>query len=106
MADMNWRTIMSRAGGYAHNTQNSQKGVQGGIFEHFEDTESKASVSPPDWLTAWRELATLTIGIDPSAPRFQLVLHALEQCDTAYLAGDWPTFQRVTERVKRAVKGA
>ncbi len=57
----------------------------------------------PDWLAAWRELATLTAGITKEDSRQKPVLGALEACDTAYLANDWPGFQRAVQQVKAAL---
>ena len=57
----------------------------------------------PDWSTAWGELATLTAGITTEDSRQIHVLGALDACDNAYLANDWPGFQRAVERVKDAV---
>jgi hypothetical protein len=54
----------------------------------------------PDWLTAWRELAAMTNGITRDDPRFQPVLEALNRCDDAYLAGDWPAFRLGAEEVR------
>ena len=56
------------------------------------------------WLTAWRELAAITGGITADDSRFQPVMAALEQCDTAYLAGDWPAFQQAAQQVRQAVE--
>ncbi len=56
------------------------------------------------WLAAWRELAAITNGITADDLRFQPVMTALEQCDTAYLAGDWPAFQQAVAQVRLAVQ--
>ena len=57
----------------------------------------------PDWLAEWRTLARITDGITADDPRFKPVMAALEQCDTAYLAGDWPAFQQAAQQVREAV---
>jgi hypothetical protein len=57
------------------------------------------------WLEQWRQLAAVTTGIDKSDPRFQPVRDALDRCDTAYLSGDWLTFQQIAEGVKRIARG-
>ena len=57
--------------------------------------------SSDDWLTAWRELATVTQGIYEHDPRRQRILQLLEQCDEAFLAGNWQDFVRLAQQVKR-----
>ncbi len=57
-----------------------------------------------NWLSAWRELANLTLGITGDDPRFKPIMALLEQCDTAYLANDWPAFQQASEHVKVLVE--
>ena len=47
----------------------------------------------PDWLSAWRELASLTYGITVQDPRFGSIMDALNICDEAYLGDDWTMFQ-------------
>ena len=64
-----------------------------------------AEPANPEWLAEWRALARITDGITADDPRFQPIMAALEQCDMAYLAGDWPGFQRAALAVKRAVDG-
>ncbi len=56
------------------------------------------------WLAAWRELAAVTNGVTADDSRVQPVMTALEQCDTAYLAGDWPGFQRAAQQVRQAAE--
>ncbi len=58
----------------------------------------------PDWLAEWRTLARITNGIRADDPRFQPAMTALEQCDRAYLAGDWPAFQQAAQQVRQAVE--
>jgi hypothetical protein len=60
----------------------------------------------PDWLQAWRDLATLTDGITRDDHRFQPVMSGLDQCDLAFEQGDWPAFERAAARVKLVVMGA
>ncbi len=57
------------------------------------------------WLSAWRALASMTSGVTREDPRFLAVMAALKQCDTTFLADDWPNFQRAALAVKRAVDG-
>ncbi len=57
------------------------------------------------WLIAWRELATLTYGITKEDPRFVGVMAALNQCDEAYLGGQWVAFRHAAEQVRRAMAG-
>ncbi len=63
-----------------------------------------AELANPEWLAEWRTLARITDGIRADDPRFQPVMAALEQCDTTFLAGDWPAFQRAAAQVWRAVQ--
>ncbi len=63
-----------------------------------------AEPANPDWLAEWRSLARITDGITAEDQRFQPVMAALEQCDTTFLAGDWPAFQRAAAQVRLAVQ--
>ncbi len=63
-----------------------------------------AEPANPEWLAEWRTLARITNGIVADDPQFQPVMTALEQCDTAYLAGDWPAFQQAVQQVRQAVE--
>lgn len=65
---------------------------------------TQARADTEAWLATWRELAAITDGITADDPRFQPVMAALEQCDTAYLAGDWPAFQRAALQVREVVQ--
>ena len=56
----------------------------------------------PDWLAAWRELATITDGITKDDPRFQPIMDTLDACDRLFLANDWAGFLRASEAVRRA----
>ena len=58
------------------------------------------------WLTGWQELAQLTGHITRTDYRYSFVLKALDQCDHAFEADNWPAFQHASERVKQLVKGA
>jgi hypothetical protein len=60
----------------------------------------------PHWLTAWREIAALTVGITQDDHRFALIVKALDSCDEAYLAGEWSRFQQAAEQVKSLVAGS
>ena len=57
--------------------------------------------SQPDWETAWRELAQLTLGIEKRDPRFHSICDALDQCDQCFEQDDFPAFQQAAERVKK-----
>lgn len=59
----------------------------------------------PDWLTAWRELADRTVGIRKEDPRFAPMTLALDSCDAAFLADDWPAFRRAAEQVRLIARG-
>lgn len=59
----------------------------------------------PDWLGAWREVADLTAGICTEDPRFPSIVSALDRCDAAFLAGDWPEFQQAARQVRTVVEG-
>ncbi len=63
-----------------------------------------AEPANPEWLAEWRTLARITDGVTGDEPRFQPAMAALEQCDVAFLAGDWPAFQRAAAQVWRAVQ--
>ena len=58
----------------------------------------------PDWLAEWRTLAWITDGLTVHDPRFRPIMAALEQCDTAYLTGDWPAFLQAAQQVRQAVE--
>ena len=57
------------------------------------------------WLTAYRELATVTNGLARDDPRFQPVCSALDRSDVAYAADDWSGFEQAVDEVKRIVHG-
>jgi len=63
--------------------------------------------APPSqqWVDAWRDLAQATNGITKTDPRFELVCDALERCDDAFSAKNWPRFQKAADEVRRLVKG-
>ena len=60
---------------------------------------------PQQWVDAWRDLAQTTNGIIKTDPRFELVCDALERCDEAFSAKNWPRFQKAADEVRRLVKG-
>jgi hypothetical protein len=57
----------------------------------------------PAWLAAWRTLAALVSGIAREDPRYEPVAAALDRCDDAYLAGDWPGFEQAAQRVRETL---
>jgi hypothetical protein len=66
--------------------------------------ETKESMVPKKpWLAAWRELATLTYGINAQDPRLGPALTALNSCDKAFASDDWARFQRGANDVKEIV---
>ena len=67
--------------------------------------EAKKGPSSSQWLTAWRELATLTAGLTAEDPRLQTVLTALNVCDMAFEADDWTAFEKARKEVLRGRKG-
>jgi hypothetical protein len=58
-----------------------------------------------DWLAAWRELAALTSGLTADDPRLPVVMAVLNQCDDAYLGGNWVAFRHAAEQVRSAMAG-
>ena len=56
-----------------------------------------------DWLAEWRHLAAITSGLTPEDSRLQPVLAALDVCDTAFLAGDYPAFMQAAVKVEEAI---
>ncbi len=65
---------------------------------------SQARADTAAWLAAWREVAKLTDGMTKDCLGFETVMVTLEQCDTAFLANDWPGFQRAAVQVRLAVQ--
>jgi hypothetical protein len=59
---------------------------------------------PVDWLLEWRHLAAITAGFEAGDPRLGSVFSALEVCDSAFIAGDYPAFTRAVLKVEEAVK--
>ena len=55
------------------------------------------------WRVAWRELADLTYGLTGEDPRFPCVMAALNECDEAFLRGDWIAFRQFAAGVRNAV---
>jgi hypothetical protein len=63
----------------------------------------RAVHQPIDWLVKWRHLAAITSGLTPEDSRLQTVLTALDVCDTAFLAGDYPGFMHAATKVENAM---
>ena len=62
-------------------------------------------VSPrPPWLSAWRELEAITLGIEDSDPRFPAITAILNECDQAFLSNDWVRFEGLSRRIKNVLK--
>jgi len=57
-----------------------------------------------NWLSAWRELTNLTLGITGDDPRFKPIMAALENCDEMYLSNNWPAFLQAAQQVREAVE--
>ena len=58
-----------------------------------------------DWSPTWRELAALTSGLTADDPRLPVVMAVLNQCDDAYLGGNWVAFRQAAEQVRSAMAG-
>ena len=80
------------------------------------DLEVCADITPPEsaldgptaplqlsWLVAWQRLAQLTHGLEKTDPRFDLTMTLLDQCDEAFLKGDWEGFERIVEGLKENI---
>ena len=65
-------------------------------------TQPRADVTA--WEAAWCELGPITDGITEDDSRVQPILAAVEQCRTAYRAGDWPAFHQAVAQVRLAVQ--
>jgi len=63
-------------------------------------------LSHADWLTAWRDLADVTSGIEPDDHRLPPIMTLLDQCDECYLAGNWIGFRDAASKVHKVVQGA
>ena len=63
----------------------------------------RAVHQPMDWLAKWRHLAAISSGLTPEDSRLQPVLAALDACDTAFLAGDYPAFMHAAVKVEEAM---
>jgi len=57
-----------------------------------------------DWLSAWRELAQRTQGIENNDPRYSKIMQALDQCDRAFEGDSWSNFQKAAAVVKTIVE--
>ncbi len=68
-----------------------------------KDTETLAKPAQ-DWLRAWQEIARLTNRVTREDRQLGPIMQAVEQCDVAFLAGDWLGFQRAAEQVRLAVQ--
>jgi hypothetical protein len=64
------------------------------------ETVSAVSSSLPAPQPTWRELMTLTAGLEASDPRLTPVLGALAVCEAHDKAGDRPGFEHAAERVR------
>ena len=56
------------------------------------------------WLSAWRELAQLTYGIESDGPRFGQILSLMDQCDRAFAKDDWLAFQVAARDISNLVE--
>lgn len=65
--------------------------------------KGKVREAKRDWSPTWRELAALSSGITADDPRLAGVMAALNECDNAYLNGDFPAFRQAAARVRSAV---
>ena len=74
------------------------------LIEKVPDKVRAVHQRPVDWLGEWRYLATITSGIEPGDPRLSPILKALDQCDTAFLAGDSHAFKLAAAKVEEAMK--
>ncbi len=67
----------------------------------------KQTISPvrsrAQWITAWRELATLTEGISEHDPRVQPILRVLDACDRAFEKDNWTEFSKAYQSIKALV---
>ena len=59
----------------------------------------KVRLARSQWITAWRELADLTSGIEQSEPRFKPLINVLEQADRVFERDNWEEFQKAASRV-------
>jgi hypothetical protein len=57
------------------------------------------------WLIAWRQLANLTTGIPHDDPRFDVVMHALADCDEAFQRDDWNGFEQAVNALRLSLQG-
>ncbi len=49
--------------------------------------------TPPDWTTAWRQVARMTDGIEETHPHLEAINDLLGQMDIDFLSNQWPAFQ-------------
>ncbi len=55
------------------------------------------------WLRGFRELAELTLGIEPDDPRLWSIMQAMNEADAAYRRSDWGAFEDAAAKVRRHV---
>ena len=67
--------------------------------------QGKVREAKRDWSPTWRELAALTSGLTADDSRLPVVMAALNECDDAYLSGDWDAFRHAAARVRSAMEG-
>jgi hypothetical protein len=56
------------------------------------------------WLTAWRNLAGLTYGIEPDDCRLPDVLSQMNRCHDAFTKEDWAAFQTAAREVSSLLR--
>jgi len=71
--------------------ENRKIGHQAGRMQDPEPPHGQR-VSQSQWAEGWRDLASMTSGIQETDPRFKGILNALVSCDRAFEAGDWGRF--------------
>lgn len=122
---MNWRTLRQAQidqSQFPHNPQNrpalvdiekdvryqktlplqgDEKEGEDGIARPREPTPQMHG--KPSWLAAYRKVAVMVHGIERDNPVFKTVMRALDECDEAYHADDYPRFQRAMLEVYKAV---
>ncbi len=62
------------------------------------------STPASDWLTRWRDLATVTSGLDADDPRLTPVLKGLAACQHCHDSGDLDGFTQAAARVRRLMQ--
>lgn len=106
---IDWRELMPKPSAAItprNHPQYPQKGSSGRGFEDIEDripvNQAKGldHPTPNQWIEAWRELATITNGIEKSDRRFLAILDLLEKCDHYFEQDDWPGFKQTADQVQ------